>query len=60
MFTSEHHDTLEKAHTIFNAFLDQKSRSSNGFVGMFVGMVGTSFSESGYSCGFAVIVVYLT
>ena len=60
MFTSEHHDTLEKAHTIFNAFLDQKSRPSNGKVGIFVGMNGVPFSESGYSCGFPVLVRYLT
>ena len=41
-------------------FSIKKNGAAKRNVGMFVGMNGASFFESGYSCGFAVVVVYLT
>lgn len=59
MFTSVHHDALEKAYTIFNAVLDQKYGASERKVGIFVGMTQAVKDKTGYSCGFAVVLRYL-
>ena len=52
--------SLENGVTDFNAVLDQKSGASERKVGIFVGMAQAVKTETGYSCGFSVVLRYLS